>query len=201
LSHFWLSTAPALDGHVRAAFYALLLATALWAPRVRPPLGDSPLQAPELFAAAPPGWASQRGITRWIPSRHAPAVLRWLRRFAIACWVCCIVGFGGSWTVVGTAVCFVALQSVSAGLIGVSHRWYVPMYSLAALSFANGNRNFSVDAAISRAVAGYFRVRLSCRVAGLDREIVSQLFAGVGGSSRDVAPSVPAPTPEAATAG
>eukprot|EP00457_Paulinella_chromatophora_P002286 gb/GEZN01002290.1/.p1 GENE.gb/GEZN01002290.1/~~gb/GEZN01002290.1/.p1 ORF type:complete len:674 (-),score=82.59 gb/GEZN01002290.1/:528-2336(-) len=140
-----------------------MLLCAIWAPRVRPPFGDSALQAPELLNQTPPMLVALEGLLGWFtrkigwkPSgrkgpqgkRHPKTVhmLVWLRRITILCWLFVIAGFGGHGPVIVMAVGLFALSAFSSAAIGVSHRWLVPLYTFTALVFSNGNVDLSVDA-------------------------------------------------------
>lgn len=58
LVHWWLEDGPPLHGTMRIVLYTGLLLTALLSHYARPPFGDSPLQAPELWAYTYPQFFS-----------------------------------------------------------------------------------------------------------------------------------------------
>lgn len=162
----WLHDTPPLCGAARAAFYACLLAAAAASPASRPPLGDSPLQAPPLWRATPPELravdsgllGATRAVLGYPPrcggkGRRASTAgvgrLRILSALTLAAWLCCIVGLGGRAPAVLVALGFGTLSLFSASCIGVSHRWLLPVLALCALSLADGNDEFSLDAVLA----------------------------------------------------
>ena len=98
LQRFWLQDLPPMTGIARIYIYAGLLATALLSKYARPHLGDSPLQAPELFAYTLPQFFSKEGAMRLLysPLLVNITVLTLLRNTTLLAFVACILGFGAS---------------------------------------------------------------------------------------------------------
>ena len=156
LASFWLHDLPPLHPSIRILAYSGTLLISLISYVSRPPFGDSPLQAPELFHYTLSSFFSLEGAMallgrRWITQQR----LRLLRAVMVAAWLCCIAGFGGRTPAVVLGLLHFLLHGVVSGCIGTSHRWYVPVYTLLALMFANGNASFSVDALIHRRYPSY----------------------------------------------
>jgi len=148
LASFWLADLPPLTGVTRIYIYAGLLVTALTSFWARPHLGDSPLQAPELFAYTLPAFFSKEGAMKFLYSSRWVNVpmLTLIRNTTLLAFACCILGFGGQVPPVIVGVGMLLLHGVVQGCIGTSHRWYVPVYTCLALALANGNGDLSVDA-------------------------------------------------------
>lgn len=110
LHDYWLNDSPAVHGLERIALYSTLLALCLLSHIPRPPMGDSPLQAPELFRSTHvPIFFERRGLATllpqaWLTSPAAHPMLLALRNVTVAAWVCCILGLGGHGPVVLTAL-------------------------------------------------------------------------------------------------
>ena len=156
LTAFWLHDLPPLTPLTRILTYSGVLLISLASFISRPPFGDSPLQAPQLYAFTLPSFFSLEGGMRplgraWIT--HAR--LRALRNVMLVAWVCCIVGLGGRGPPIVVGLLHFLLHGVVSGCIGTSHRWYVPVYTLLALTLANGNQSLSLDAAIHSRFPSY----------------------------------------------
>ena len=110
LHDYWLNDSPALHGLERIALYSALLALCLLSHHTRPPVGDSPLQAPEIFRGTHVAlFFERRGLATllpqaWLTSPAAHPSLLALRNVTVAAWVCCILGLGGHGPVVLTAL-------------------------------------------------------------------------------------------------
>ena len=149
LTTFWLHDLPPLTPLLRILTYTGVLLISLSSFISRPPFGDSPLQAPELFAFTLPSFFSLEGAMRLIGGRWIThGRLRLLRGVMLVAWVCCIVGLGGRVPGVVVGLLHFLLHGVVSGCIGTSHRWYVPVYTLLALMFADGNQALSLDSVI-----------------------------------------------------
>ena len=156
LLHFWLYDLPPLTPSIRILAYSGVLAISLTSYISRPPFGDSPLQAPELFAYTLPSFFSLEGAMKlmgrtWVTYDR----LRVLRGVMVVAWVGCIIGVGGWVAPVLLGLIHFVLHGVVSGCIGTSHRWYVPVYTLLALMLADGNTSWSVDALIHSHWEGY----------------------------------------------
>jgi len=147
LVRFFTSDLPPLDGRIRIFAYTSILSLSLLSFISRPPFGDSPLHAPVLYEFTLPAFFSLEGAMKLVGKRWLSlSVLQALRTLSLISLVCCLLGFGGLLSRVLAALSFLILHGVVAGLIGTSHRWYVPVYTLLALCFANGNASYSLDA-------------------------------------------------------
>lgn len=141
-----------VQGPQRIFIYGTLFLASLFSSVARPMLGDSFLQAPELWRATNPNFFTLEGVMKFIPLRKHVLTYPFLsavRNFAIIAWLCQIIGFGGHTPAVIVAITTIFLTGIAQGCIGVSHRWYVPMFTAASLAMANGKRDLSVDAAIA----------------------------------------------------
>lgn len=155
LCEFWLNDTPALHGRERILLYSTLLLLSLLSHYARPPLGDSPLQAPELFAKTNVElFFERRGLVEFVPPSwlqpHSGVVshssLHALRVVTIAAWLCAILGVFGHTPVVLTAVGFFLLEMIKVSCFGVGHRWYLVVYTLFFLCLADGRKTHSLDA-------------------------------------------------------
>jgi hypothetical protein len=151
LFSFWTADTPALGGIERIMIYTSLLLVSRFSYLVRPPVGDSPLQAPELFARTDVDiFFEQRGLTEWIPlatlKKFGFRGLATVRNVLYVSWILCILGLGGQTPVLAVAFSFAFLELFKVSCNGVGHRWYLPMYFLLCLCLANGRRSYSLDA-------------------------------------------------------
>lgn len=154
LCDFWLNDTPALHGRERILLYSTLLVLSLLSHYARPPLGDSPLQAPELLAKTNVDlFFERRGLVEFVP--HAwlrpggicgHSSLHVLRVATIFAWLCAILGVFGHTPVVLTAVGFFLLEMFKVSCFGVGHRWYLVVYTLFFLCLADARKTYSVDA-------------------------------------------------------
>ena len=109
--------------------------------KLRIPMGDSPISASAMLAATDPELRNGAAALRvWTPGN-----LWLLSGLLAACWLVSVVhalrpGLPGSLrhslgrgALIGLAGSFAALHAVTTGLLGASHRFYVPMYSALAL--------------------------------------------------------------------
>ena len=146
LLHFWHYDLPPLPPSLRILGYTGILLIALVSYISRPPFGDSPVQAPELYRFTLPSFFSLEGAMalfgrKWISYER----LRVIRGVMVVAWLLCVVGGGGWVARVVCGVCMFVLHGVVSGCIGTSHRWYVPVYTLLALMAADGNYDHSLD--------------------------------------------------------
>lgn len=161
---FWLDDLPSLGGVQRVYIYLGLFLTAWLSPHARPHLGDSPLQAPELFAYTLPKFFSLEGAMKILHSsmwlNHTTIHL--LRMLTVSGFLACILGVGGQLPPVLVGVGMFLMHGVVQGCIGTSHRWYVPVYTCLALMFANGNADLSLDAYFARAYGSAYPFQPYC---------------------------------------
>ena len=146
LLHFWHYDLPPFPPSLRILGYSGVLLIALISYISRPPFGDSPVQAPELYRFTLPSFFSLEGAMalfggKWLTYER----LRLIRGVMVVSWLLCIVGGGGWVARVVCGVCMFVLHGVVSGCIGTSHRWYVPVYTLLALMAADGNYEHSLD--------------------------------------------------------
>ena len=146
LLHFWHYDLPPLPPSLRIIAYTGILTIALISYISRPPFGDSPIQAPQLYRFTLPSFFSLEGAMAllgggWLTWQR----VRWIRGVMVGCWVLCVVGGGGWVARVVCGVCMFVLHGVVSGCIGTSHRWYVPVYTMLALMVADGNYSYSLD--------------------------------------------------------
>ena len=96
LLDFWVNDLAPLTGAMRIYIYTTLLMTAMLSHYARPHLGDSPLQAPELYGYTLPQFFSREGAmklmhtTKWV---NKPT-LRAIRAMTVMAFGMCIVGAG-----------------------------------------------------------------------------------------------------------
>jgi hypothetical protein len=141
---------------LRIVFYTGLLFLALLSPIARPHIGDSPLQAPELYAYTLPEFFTLEGFMKvvgkgWITLK----TLKLIRAICLIGWIGCILGFGGIWCPLLVGICMLILHGIVVGCVGTNHRWYAPVYTTLALTFSNGNRLYSIDHYLSSHYAKY----------------------------------------------
>ena len=150
LLHFFITDLPPLHGSIRILAYSGVLLISLTSFISRPPFGDSPLQAPELFRYTLPSFFSLEGSMALLDRRWLSyGRLRAIRAVMLAAWLLCIVGLGGATPPALLGLSMLLLHGVVSGCIGTSHRWYVPVYTALALMFANGNAELSLDALLA----------------------------------------------------
>ena len=96
LLRFWLEDLPPMHGSMRIYIYSALLLTALLSHYARPHLGDSPLQAPELFAYTLPAFFSREGAMQLLHTSAwvNVATLKAIRATTLIAFVMCIIGAG-----------------------------------------------------------------------------------------------------------
>ena len=145
-----------MNDTLRIIFYTGLLLMALLSPFIRPHLGDSPLQAPELYAYTLPEFFTFQGCMQlvgknWITLK----TLRFIRALCLIAWFGCIIGFGGIWCPILVAFSMLVLHGIVVGCVGTNHRWYCPVYTMLALVFSNGNGLYSIDHYLSSRYAKY----------------------------------------------
>ncbi|CAF2152082.1 unnamed protein product [Rotaria magnacalcarata] len=143
---FWCDDLPPMNDGLRILFYGGLLLIAVFAPVVRPHLGDSPLQAPELYSYTLPEFFTMEGCMKafgktWMTNKR----LRLIRSVCMIAWIGCIIGVGGIWSPIVVSICMLMLHGVVVGCVGTNHRWYAPVYTMLALALSNGNGVYSVD--------------------------------------------------------
>lgn len=186
LVDFWLCDLPPIHGVVRIYLYLGLLLTALSSIWARPPLGDSPLQAPQLFNFTLPAFFSSEGAMKLWPAGFLTlSKVTLVRNVTLLAWVCCILGVGGDLPpkVVGFGIVF--LHGIVQGCIGTSHRWYVPVYTCLAAAWSNGNGELSLDKYLFDTFGeaypfpppNYQQDEASISISGLSRKLV--LIAGI----------------------
>jgi len=148
---FWTADTPALGGIERACLYGVLLLACHFSYLARPPLGDSPLQAPELFASTDLDlFFEVRGAIELVPLTWLRDIgrrggIEVVRRIVYVSWVCCILGAFGHTPVVVTSVGMLFLEMIKISCTGVGHRMHVVVYMLSFLALSNGRRSHSVD--------------------------------------------------------
>lgn len=147
----WLDLPP-VTGVLRILIYSTLLLVAMTSRFVRPHLGDSPLNAPELFAFTHPKLFYPeklfQPIGKLLTRNHKLGVrfVSIIRSVTVVCWLFCIIGFGGVTPRVMVAAGTLLLHGVSQACIGNSHRWYVPVYTLLCLALeSKANSTHSLD--------------------------------------------------------
>lgn len=145
-----------MNDSLRIAFYGGLLIFALFSPVIRPHIGDSPLQAPELYAYTLPEFFTLEGFMKvvgkgWITLK----ILRLIRATCVITWFGCILGFGGIWCPIIVGISMLILHGIVVGCVGINHRWYVPVYAMLALAFSNGNGPYSIDHYLASRCATY----------------------------------------------
>ena len=163
LSAFWTVDTPAIGGLERILLYGALLIACHWSHIARPPIGDSPLQAPELFANTDLDlFFEVRGAIEYLP-------LSWLRSFGYKgidrvrrvvyiSWVLCILGAFGHIPVVTTSLGVLFLEMIKISCTGVGHRMHLVVYSLVFLSLSNSRRSYSVDNYLSEHFPNYWNI-------------------------------------------
>lgn len=149
---WWLSDLAPLPGPLRFVFYTALLVLALTAGY------RSPLAAPELWAWTDPDLYTPLGLfawtgVEWVTTERLVA----LRAVTVAAWICAALGFFRGVTPAVAGLGFLVLHGVSVGMIGVSHRWYLPAYALVAMAFARSTDRWSLDHLLGRHWEGYPR--------------------------------------------
>jgi hypothetical protein len=149
---FWMEDLPRLGGVQRIYIYLGLFLTAWFSTYARPHLGDSPLQAPELYAYTLPKFFSLEGAMKILHSsmwiNHT--TIHFIRMLTVCGFLACILGVGGQLPPVLVGIGMFLMHGIVQGCIGTSHRWYVPVYTCLALMFANGNADLSLDAYFAR---------------------------------------------------
>lgn len=78
-----------------------------------------------------------------------------IRDFTVGAWVCAAIGLLSRWSLLFTGIGFFILHGITTGAVGVTHRWYLVMYSLLALSLAVRNTKWSVDYHLAKRFAWY----------------------------------------------
>jgi len=172
LSQFWTTDTPAIGGPERILLYGTLLLLMHFSHFARPPLGDSPLQAPELFANTDLDlFFEVRGAIEYVP-------LSWLRTFGYrgidkvrrvvyVSWLFCVLGIFGHTPVVVTSLGITFLEMIKISCTGVGHRMHLVVYTLVFLSLSNGRRSYSLDEYLFRNFPDYwwpFNPHLSHRI-------------------------------------
>ena len=143
-----------MDDTCRIILYGGLLIIALLSPLSQPHLGDSPLQAPEIYEYTLPEYYLRVGFMQVVPrALLTHTSVRRIRFICVIAWINCILGFGGTWSYALTGICALILHGIIVGCTGSNHRWYAPVYTLLALTLCHGNGSFSVD--------HYFELRYS----------------------------------------
>jgi hypothetical protein len=186
---FWCDDVHPMNDMLRIIFYTGMLFIALISPRVRPHVGDSPLQAPELYAYTLPECFTLQGCMQLVGKRWITLkTLQWIRATCLIAWLGCILGFGGIWCPILAAFSMLVLHGIVVGCVGTNHRWYCPVYTMLALTFSNGNGLYSIDHYLSSRYAKYpFRTLnepsllnsgFGCKVA-LASGLLTLLFGGI----------------------
>jgi hypothetical protein len=151
ISSFWTVDSPALGGVERILLYGALLIVCQYSYLARPPLGDSPLQAPELFDATDLDLFFEfRGLVELIPKTWLRAMKNkgtvfHIRDIVYVSWALCILGAFGHFPVLVTSAGMLFLEMIKISCTGVGHRMHLVVYMLVFLSLSNGRRSYSVD--------------------------------------------------------
>lgn len=176
---FWFNDLPPISGPTRIYIYLGLFLTAMLSPFARPHLGDSPLQAPELFSYTLPQFFSLEGAMKLMHSELWInfTMIHLLRTVTLVAFIACIVGIGGTLPPVLVGIGMFLLHGIVQGCIGTSHRWYVPVYTCLALMFANGNGDLSLDAFLYSKYGSAYPFPPVCLTGGADTSILCSGFA------------------------
>jgi hypothetical protein len=144
---FWTRDLPPLSGPTRILLYSGIFMIAYFSYLARPVLGDSPLQAVELYDYTLKQFFSYEGAMKLLPNKFLSLnKLKFIRGILVVGFAFCVLGLGGTIGPIMVGISMLFLHGVVQGCIGTSHRWYVPVYSSLALIFANANNNhYSLD--------------------------------------------------------
>lgn len=182
LVNFWCNDLNGMNDAMRVLYYTGLFLISYTSKYARPHLGDSPLQAYELFSYTDTAWYSLEGCMKYtvfhlFTYRSVLAKLNMLTYFT---WACCILGFMGHTPPVLLGMLLLVQHGIVSGCIGTSHRWYVPVYSTLALMFSDGRHEYSLDGLFSQYINDYmFPVsnEPSLLNSGFSRKLI--LFSGI----------------------
>lgn len=144
---FWFRLSDRICGEARCLCYVGLLCCALYAPITRHPHGDSPLQTRNLIRYGfPSEFVSPQGIMNYLSWFYKDGAHLDIYHWTLCIsWVLCILGLGGQTPVILHALCFLIGVGANTGLIGISHRWFIPAYTFACLCLVDARSTFSLD--------------------------------------------------------
>lgn len=149
-ARFWFDDLEPLGGRLRIIFYSVLLLLALTE------TFRCPLFAPVVFTMTDPDIYTPLGLVSVTGVSWASPSLLWaIRDCTLVAWVCAAIGLLSRWSLLFTGVGFFILHGITTGAVGVTHRWYMVMYSLLALSLAVRNTKWSVDYHLAKRFAWY----------------------------------------------
>jgi len=150
MTKFWLQDEglSGISGPMRFFIYVTLLILMETSPWPRPPPGNSPLQAAQLWEKHPPSYRDFEPAIgylvplNWINSHR----LRTLGNITEFGYLMSAVGVGGQIGPVVAGLGTFFLCGVSQHFVYMTHRWHVPMYTTLSLILSSGNDNWSLDA-------------------------------------------------------
>jgi hypothetical protein len=149
LVQFWFGVTPLGDGW-RIYLYGGLFVLAITSRWHQQPLGDSPLQAPEIVRRCPPSLYTPAGLFAYLPSWcRSNTFLRVLRVLVVIGWVCATAGLGGRYAPMVTGLGAFVFHGALAGALGTNHRWVLPVWLLLAAGFVDLRGDYSADAWLS----------------------------------------------------
>eukprot|EP01125_Pyxidicula_operculata_P010282 TRINITY_DN3388_c0_g2_i1.p1 TRINITY_DN3388_c0_g2~~TRINITY_DN3388_c0_g2_i1.p1 ORF type:complete len:577 (+),score=83.03 TRINITY_DN3388_c0_g2_i1:96-1826(+) len=150
---WWLEDLPIMSGQLKLIFYVLMYVLCASAFIARPPTGDSPLQAPDMWELLTKEWVTPAGIARYLLApmnwqandRSNVQVLKALRTVLLVSWLFSAVGLFGRIAPTITGLIFFFFHGVVFSMVGTNHRWYVVMYCLLFMGLCETS-NWSLDA-------------------------------------------------------
>ncbi|PRQ05156.1 HTTM domain-containing protein [Enhygromyxa salina] len=144
LVRWWMYTLPPVDGRLRFVVYALLFVLS-WTHEA------GLLAGPDLVFRTPAFAYTPRGLAGLVLTGQPSAdwVLP-LRAVTAIAWVAAAIGLFSRPAAVITAIGAFTLHGVTAGVVGQNHGWYLPTFTLIALTCARTDDRFSVDFHIRR---------------------------------------------------
>ena len=154
---FFLNDGPIISDLTRITIYGYLFFDCYIAKFLVSP-GDSPFYAHLLFQKIHPlFWCVQNKFSSYFIIFHNYSCLKILAWICKISWICCIFGFGGIFArlITGLSAFILSTTYIGIGKIGVSHRWYVPTWTLLALIFAKFGK-FSIDFLINYYINDYY---------------------------------------------
>jgi len=160
---FLFCDGPVISDLIRCLIYSYLLLESILSPQIFPPIGNSPLQAHVLFQRTHPlFWCIQNKFSGYFVCIHKYEYIRVMVFVCKISWICCIIGFGGILTrlLTGLLVFILLTMNTGIGKTGVSHRWYVPTWTLLSLILIK-NKRLSIDYLINEYVDGRYNVELN----------------------------------------